>query len=67
MYSKADIDMSKTAAKNSFLLKAALPVPEDDEILLKQQYTNIVFLFIASVITNHALQNRILPPLSLVM
>lgn len=33
MYSKADIDMSKTAAKNSFLLKAALPVPEDDEIL----------------------------------
>lgn len=33
MYSKADIDMSKTAAKYSFLLKAALSVPEEGEIL----------------------------------
>lgn len=33
MYSKADIDMSKTAAKYSFLLKAALSIPEDDEVL----------------------------------
>lgn len=33
MYSKAYIDKSETAAKYSFLLKAALSVPEDDEIL----------------------------------
>jgi len=33
MYSKAHIDMSETVAKYSFLLKAVLSVPEDDEIL----------------------------------
>lgn len=33
MYSKVYIDMSETAAKYSFLLKAVLSVSEDDEIL----------------------------------